>query len=89
MSGGATLTRKFIASADPARSPSVQTVRLICPHCDCGLGRNVRVVLERTWSAGKRPAATEAYLACSQCRRAWVATLRPAIATFEDVEVAR
>jgi hypothetical protein len=75
MAGGATLTRKFTASTDPARLPSVLMARLICPKCDLDLGRDARVVLESAWSASTRPAAAEAVIVCPGCDQLFVAVL--------------
>jgi len=50
-------------------------VKISCPGCDRELGHQIRVTLETARRAAKRPAPTEAVLACPGCHRLYVAAL--------------
>jgi len=50
-------------------------VSINCPRCDRQLGHQIRITLETSRRAAKRPAPTEALLICPDCHRLYVAAL--------------
>jgi hypothetical protein len=68
--------RNSRVASTPSDLSLIDPVAVRCPKCDTDLGARLLVTLGSAWSAGKRPPAPEAYLACPSCRKAWVASLR-------------
>jgi len=72
----------------PPDADLIGPIAVSCPSCDSALSAQLRIVLRSSWSASKRPPATEAYLTCSNCRKAWVAALWLSSAAYAGSEAA-
>jgi hypothetical protein len=72
----------------PPQADVIGPVAVNCPTCDQDLGPQVRITLESSWAASKRPPAREAYLTCPHCRKAWIAALWLSMAAFAGSDVA-
>jgi hypothetical protein len=64
------------------RHEAIGPVSIDCPRCGSPLGYALRITLESSSNASKRPALSEALLICGSCRRLLVAGLHLSLAAF-------